>query len=91
MNREDLDKAVQNLSSQQRAEVSEILEGHIKTFKDVHEEEMNEEAKFRLSDNARQELKYMIATFLLDKTATVNEAHHYISGYLAGYQSGRYE
>jgi len=51
--------------------------------------EMNE--NFRLSDDARDELKYMIASFMLDESSTTKEIHVYISGYLAGYQSGRYD
>jgi len=80
--------SIGDLSPEQRAEVSEILERHVKTFKEGMMEEANE--NFRLSDDARIELKYKIASFMLDKTTT-NEIHHYINGYLAGYQSGRYD
>ena len=80
--------SIGDISPEQRAEVSEILERHLKAFKEGMKGEINE--NFRLSDDARDELKYNIASFMLDKT-TINEIHHYIDGYLAGYQSGRYE
>jgi hypothetical protein len=81
--------SIGDLSPDQRAEVSEILERHLKTFREEMKGEMNE--NFRLSDDARDELKYMIASFMLDESSTTKEIHVYISGYLAGYQSGRYD
>jgi hypothetical protein len=81
--------SIGDLSPDQRAEVSEILERHLKTFREEMKGEMNE--NFRLSDDARDELKYMIASFMLDESSTTKEIHAYISGYLAGYQSGRYD
>ena len=80
--------SIGDLSPEQRAEVSEILERHVKTFKEEMKGEIND--NFKLSDDARDELEYKIASFMLDKTTT-NEIHHYINGYLAGYQSGKYE
>jgi hypothetical protein len=81
--------SIGDLSPEQRAEVSEILERHLKTFREEMKGEMNE--NFRLSDDARDELKYMIASFMLDESSTTKEILVYISGYLAGYQSGRYD
>ena len=81
--------SIGDLSPEQRAEVSEILERHLKTFREEMKGEMNE--NFRLSDDARDELKYMIASFMLDESSTTKEIHVYISSYLAGYQSGRYD
>jgi hypothetical protein len=78
-----------DLSPDQRAEVSEILERHLKTFREEMKGEMNE--NFRLSDDARDELKYMIGRLMLDESSTTKEIHTYISGYLAGYKSGRYD